>query len=297
VGTRSLLAFACPFSAFAVGTCAAAAPAPSGVRPILFWSDTPQPTLLSIRADGSHRHRIRTPQNSKRPRLSPDRTWIVFDGTPRGKPPLSDFDIQLVRPDGTGRRTLTSSEDWDIDAAWSPDGSRISFSREPPGADWRNSWIWTMRSDGGDVRPLVKGQSARWAPDGRRLVFATTTPSSDGDLFVVDADGTGLHHLLATPRLEQPADWSPDGKRILFTRWFGDRAADVFVMDADGMHVRRLTRAAGADVAGGWSPDGSKIVFTSTRLGRQHLFVMRANGTRQHAITRNGANDFEPSWR
>ena len=68
------------------------------------------------------------------------------------------------------------------------------------------------------------------------------------------------------------------------------------MINADGTNVRRLTRARGEDVGGTWSPDGSKIVFTSGRLGRIHLFVMRADGTRQHAITRAGANDFDPSW-
>jgi len=29
---------------------------------------------------------------------------------------LSDFDIQIVRLDGTDRKTLTNSDQWDIDA-------------------------------------------------------------------------------------------------------------------------------------------------------------------------------------
>ncbi len=67
-------------------------------------------------------------------------------------------------------------------------------------------------------------------------------------------------------------------------------------MDADGTHVRKLTRAVGVDEGGTWSPDGSKIVFTSNRLGRQQVFVMRANGAHQHVITRRGADEYEPSW-
>jgi Tol biopolymer transport system component len=38
------------------------------------------------------------------------------------------------------------------------------------------------------------------------------------------------------------------------------------------------------------------IAFTSDRLGRAHLFVMRADGTRQHAITHSGSDDGDPSW-
>jgi Tol biopolymer transport system component len=296
---RSFITLACLLSALAAVTSTSAAPR-SNSRVgslILFWSDSPIPSLWSIRPDGSHRHRIvRTRQNGKRPSLSPDRRWVVFDGAPPGKPPLTDFDLQVVRLDGTGRRTLTSSSDWDLDAQWSPDGAHISFSRMPAGADWRNSSIWTIHSDGSDERKLARGLSARWSPDGARLVLSAPTQRSDGDLFVVNADGTGLHRLLATPRLELPNAWSPDGRKILFTRSFGDRASDVYVMNADGTNVRRLTRAVGVDVGGTWSPDGSRIVFTSNRLGRQHLFVMRANGTHQHSITRSGANDFEPSW-
>jgi Tol biopolymer transport system component len=297
---RAGLAFVCLLAMLAAGASSGATPRASSRAGslILFWSDSPIPSLWSIRPDGSHRHRIRLRQNCKRPSLSPDRKWIVFDGTPPGKPPLTDFDVQAVRGDGTGRRILAGSDDRELDARWSSDGTRISFERWRwlEGDDWRDSWIWTMRPDGGDARPLVHGNSARWSPDGKRLVFSAPTAGSDGDLFVIDANGTGLHRLLATPRLEQPNAWSPDGKKILFTRFPNDRESDVYVMGADGTNVRRLTRAVRQDVGGTWSPDGSRIVFTSERLGRTHLFVMRANGTGQHAITARGANDFDPSW-
>jgi Tol biopolymer transport system component len=100
---------------------------------IVYWSESPWPSIWVIRPDGSHRHRIlRNRQNAKRPRLSPDRKWVAFDGTPPPERPLSDFDIQLVRLDGSGLRTVTSSPEWDVDAQWSPDGRLLSFARLPP---------------------------------------------------------------------------------------------------------------------------------------------------------------------
>ena len=290
----------CALAVLVAGSSARANPK-SGTRAgtlILFWSNSPVPSVWSVRPDGSHLRRIsRTRQNCKRPSLSPDRKWVVFDGTPPGKPPLTDFDVQVMRPDGTGRRTLTKSDDREIDAQWSPDGTRISFQRWrwAEGEDWRDSWIWTMRPDGSDPRPLAQGTSARWSPDGRRLVFNRATQEGSG-LYVIDADGTNVRRLLATARLDSPTAWSPDGRKILFTRSFSDRASDVYVMNADGTGVRRLTRARGVDMSGTWSPDGSRIVFSSNRLGRTHLFVMRANGTRQHPITNSGADDFDPRW-
>jgi Tol biopolymer transport system component len=267
---------------------------------ILFWSDkSGGPSLWSIRPDGSRRRRIlRTHRGCKRPSLSPDRKWIVFDG-PRPGPQGPQFDVQVVRRDGTGRKTLTSSDEREIEADWSPDGSRISYSRLrlADADDWRLTWIWTMRSDGSDQRPLVNGNGAQWSPDGKQLVFSAPAAGSDGDLFVINADGTGLRHLMVTPAIERPDDWSPDGRKILFTRSVSDTSSDLYVMNADGTGVRRLTRTRGIDSDGSWSPDGSKIVFASNRFGWSHLFVMRANGTRRHELTRGAANDFSPTWR
>jgi Tol biopolymer transport system component len=204
---------------------------------VVYWSDAPWPSIWAVRLDGTEPRRIlRNRQNAKRPRLSPDRRWVAFDGAPPGKPVLTDFDIQVVRRDGTGRRTLTRTSQWDTDAQWSPNGRWLTFTRTGPDSDWRKAWIWTVRRDGTGLRRVARGQFARPSPDGRRLVLDTPTAGSDGDLFVVDADGSDRRLLLASPELDQPAGWSPDGRRILFTRFndaFG-RDTDVFVMNADG---------------------------------------------------------------
>lgn len=207
---------------------------------------------------------------------------------------MSDFRVQVVRANGTRRRTLTKPPFWSLDAQWSPDGKLLSFTRMPAYGNGSNGSVWVVRPNGTGLRRLAGGQSARWSPDGGRLVLS----DRGGDLVVVRADGHNHLRLSATPVLEQPAGWSPDGKRILFTRWpSGSDNSDVFVMDADGTHVRRLTRFKGEDVAGAWSPDGAQILFTSKRTGRSQLFLMRADGSRQHRLFRSSADAFEPSWR
>jgi Tol biopolymer transport system component len=258
---------------------------------ILYWTDSPRPSIWSVRPDGTHRHLIlRTRQNAKRPRLAPDRTWVAFDGTPAPKPPLSDFDIQLVRLNGTGLRTITRGSDWDIDAQWSPDGSSLSFSRATPHPnDPHDFVVWVMRRNGRDVHPLVEGSSARWSPDGTELVFSAPTDTSDGDLFVINVDGTDRRRLTTTPATEFPAAWSRDGSRILFTRSQRSNTGDVFVMNADGTNVRKLGRG----FAAAWSPDGSKILYTP--LFGAPLWVMNADGSHKRRIA--SVRAFEPSWR
>jgi TolB protein len=283
------------------------ATAPQPARPerlpgqILFWSESPWPSIWSVRPDGSRlRRAYHTRQNAKRPRLSPNRRWIAFDGASPGKPPLTDFDIQIVRVDGSRRRTLAGSKEYELDAQWSPDGKRLSYSSYPHTGDedeWLRSGLWTVAIDGSDRVMLGLGNGARWSPDGKRLVFSAPTNASDGDLFVMNADGTRRRRLLATPELEQAADWSPDGRRILFTRFDGG-GADVMVIDADGTNVRKLTDSRGFDIAAAWSPDGTTILFTGGRAaGASQLFLMDADGSNIRDLTGGRFSGSEPSWR
>ena len=213
-----------------------------------------------------------------------------------GKPPLSDFDIQIVRVDGTRRTTIVRSPATELDAQWSRDGKELTFSRWPRTADWRSSSIWIVRRDGSGLRKLSRGQFARWSPDGAQLALDAPTTGSDGDIFVLNRSSGERRRLLASPQLEQPAAWSPDGKRILFTRFYLAGGSDVFVMDVDGSRMRRLTRAPGEDTAAAWSPDGSRIVFTSERTGHPQVFVMDGDGSRQRNISRTRSNDFATDW-
>ena len=73
-------------------------PTAAGPGLIVYWRESPFPSIYAIRPDGTHARRIlRNRQNAKRARLSPDRSWVAFDGASPGKRPLSDFDIQIVR--------------------------------------------------------------------------------------------------------------------------------------------------------------------------------------------------------
>src|SRR5437588_3914390 len=151
---------------------------------------------------------------------------------------MEDFDVQIVRTNGKDRRTIAGTNANEIDAQWSPDGNRLSFSRWPRSADWRSSSIWTVGRDGRHLHRLGKGQFARWSPNGKKLVLDAPTNESDGDLFVVDADGSGRRRLTNTRDLEQPAGWSPDGKEILFTRFTARGSTQIGVIGLDGRGTR-----------------------------------------------------------
>ena len=284
-------------TALVAAACAGASPrAERSLRGlIVYWSDrSGAPAIWSIRPDGTHRHRIlRTKLNEKRARLSPDRKWVAFDGTPKGKPAFSDFDVQVARIDGTEWRALTSSSDRETGAQWSPDGRTLSYERWPADAsEARDYSVWTVGRDGTDARRLAIGLSARWSPDGKRLVYTTASRQDPGDLFTINADGTDSRLLLSRPDIQQAAAWSRDGRKILFTSWKGQRAG-VYVMDADGSDVRRLGRG----IAACWSPTGSRILYTheSQLTPISALRVMNTDGSGKRVLpVPLGA---EPDWR
>jgi len=85
-----------------------------------------------------------------------------------------------------------------------------------------------------------------------KIVFQT---QSGGDIYIVNADGTGLRRL--TDGID-PA-FSPDGRQVAFTRWRDRRG--LYVVNADGTE-ERLVFAWNQTKAPAWSPDGTRIVFT-----------------------------------
>lgn len=130
--------------------------------------------------------------------------------------------IYTVRPDGSARElfaqhleaTPPRSDAYGVMSivrrpAWSPDGTRIAAMIGDADA---NSSIW-LEDARGETR-LTAGNapsagSPTWSPDGRWLAFVAFGDSdSYGDIYVVNADGSGLRDILSgASRDSQPA-WS-----------------------------------------------------------------------------------------
>jgi Tol biopolymer transport system component len=90
-------------------------------------------------------------------------------------------------------------------------------------------------------------------------------PPADFDVFVVDADGSGLRRLTEAPGEDQGASWSPDGTKIVFQsdRGSGEGFSRLWLMNADGSNQRRLTDQ------GGFRPTWSRDARASSSPGTE----------------------------
>ena len=81
--------------------------------------------------------------------------------------------------------------------------------------------IWSMRPGGGGAVNLTADSEAddfgpSWRPDGRKVAFMSnretvTNPQGDFEIFVMNADGSGVRQLTANRFDDEFPSWSPDG--------------------------------------------------------------------------------------
>lgn len=193
--------------------------------------------------------------------------------------------LYLINADGSHLRQLTNdSLGQDAEAAWSPDGTRIAFTRYRHDLNLLGeAAIYIVNADGtGLVRlsaggPYVWDADPSWSPDGTRITFATRRDDTQcqlvqvvlcipyQEIYVMEADGTRPVRLTSQQTLLWQPAWSPDGTRIAIVGW------DAVVSDWTIMTLRPdgsgLTSIAGADsiYAPAWSPRGDRILSRTAR--------------------------------
>ena len=142
-----------------------------------------------------------------------------------------------------------------------------------------------------------------WSPGGTMIVFTRLDTQGKGDIWRINADGTGQKRLTIHASNDLFPTWSPDGARIAFV---SDRYGqnEILTMDPNGGDVRRLTTNPADDVHPAWSSDNERIAFASDRRSSNEefffeIFTMSPTGAavvRETDGSTDEAHDVAPDW-
>lgn len=238
---------------------------------------------------------------------------FLYDADTRGA-------LFSMNADGSGRVQLTHPAAHEIDGEgdWSPDGTKIVFTRlVNTDTDGESHQLVLMNADGSGQKALTKGAPlsanhvpgfddfGTFSPDGRSIAYvhAEGDIRADGqsprqsDVYVMGLDGSSVRdvtHSAAYSGDRGGIAWSPDGTQLLYVLWNTDGAEPVngralFLIHADGTGNHRITDwSLGADGSPDWSGSSNLIVFRSApdeESGIGNFFTIRPDGTEPHQIT------------
>jgi Tol biopolymer transport system component len=132
----------------------------------------------------------------------------------------TNWQIFMVRSDGSGLRALTRGPQPALDPAWAPDGRRLAYTRQDKNGRWRI--CLTSLSDRSSHCVTNSGFSdtqPNWSPDGRWIAFVRQKPFGSA-IWIMHPDGSRAHQV-APP-------W-PDALTALQPRWTANPNELLFV--------------------------------------------------------------------
>lgn len=163
--------------------------------------------IYSVRTDGSHLKRLtRSDQFDGYPSFSPDGKSIVF----MSERDSGEGDIYVMNAHGHHVRRLTFTPAlFDAEPTFGADGSTVVFVSE--GED-HSLDLYMMNTDGSALTQLTSDPATEFSPDvspdGSRIVF-----SRDGQVWVMDADGTDPMLLSAERADDASPSWAGAGRQ------------------------------------------------------------------------------------
>jgi Tol biopolymer transport system component len=215
-----------------------------------------------------------------------DKGWVAFSA----KTANGDWDLYVMRPDGSERRKLTDTRAFnEAGARFSPDGTRLLYYRMPRSEPLDNNTYGTFRlvvSDADGAHAVDRGDGfpwASWGPGGTQVACLTRK-----GIEVVDAATWAVVRRLPRGGIVEQLVWSPDGK------WFTGTANglgpfwNIARLNAETGRINAVSETERYNCTSDWLPDSEGVLYARGVIpqdgGHAELWSARGDGAAREVL-------------
>ena len=222
------------------------------------------------------------------------------------------------------------------EAYWSNDGKQLILQRR--NGEMPADQIYVLDLASGEMKQISTGgrtTCSYFLQGDKKVVYASThhhgaepppvakrtgrsyvwNVHREYDLFVANADGSGIAQITKEPGYDAEATVCPVTGTLVFTS-VRDGDLELYTCEPDGSDVKRITNRPGYDGGAFFSHDGRKLVFRSAfprtpeegqedvallgqalvRPSHMEITVVNRDGTGFKQVTNNGCANFAPYY-
>jgi len=186
--------------------------------------------------------------------------WIIYSA----RTDKSNWDLFLMRPDGSEHRNITNTRQFNEAAArFSPDGQKILYYRIPENVAVDNNKYGLydlVIADADGTNPVVWGNDYHWAswePDGKRLACLSIK-----GIRLIDLSTKKTIKELNRRGIVQQLVWSPDGKWFIGTANGLGQFWNIGRLSESTGEINVVSETERYNCTPDWLPDSQHVVYS-----------------------------------